>query len=90
MTNSILRIEALDAREFLAFVTQLAIRGIFQDQDALPVREAADDFHQVLPAFERKRQAGRVLEIIDRVDELHPGKFAGAIDRFEQAFELVS
>ena len=46
----ILRIVALDARDFLAFVAQLPIGGVFQDQDSLAIGIATNDVNQTPPA----------------------------------------
>src|SRR5262249_3738189 len=67
----ILGIEALYARQLVAFVTQFAISGVFEVQDALPFRITPNDFHQMATPFDRESQPGRVLEIVDRVDQLH-------------------
>ncbi len=78
-----------DARQLVRGVAQLPVRGVFEDQNALAGAEPAGQIDQGGPALPAQGQPGRVLEVIDRVNDLHAVKFPPLPQSREERLECL-
>src|SRR5208283_3598420 len=76
-----------DAWKIGALVTQLAIGGIFQDEDSLPPAVTLRQLQQSLAAWQRQGQTARILEVIAHVDEAEALELAAPLEPAQKLLE---
>ena len=81
-------VEALDARPVVPVEAKFAIGRVLENENALLLPIMTDEFEQLLATLKGHGPSGRILEIVDDVNQLHAVEFTTAVEPFQQTSEV--